>query len=127
MTKKQPLDSTINEVTKELINTVNSVIDKLRSGMQEYLDNSYDMTNLLKLVEKLGINNINEIAKNPMSDFDYYSVLGLEKTASNSEIKERYINIINKIHPDISGQEMTFLSKLVNSAYEIIRKERGIK
>ena len=57
--------------------------------------------------------------------FDPYRVLGLEKTASDNEVKQRYRTIIFKIHPDKAGQEMTFLTALINLAYQSISKERG--
>ena len=74
----------------------------------------------------MGIPNIMGMTSGPMPGFDYYRVLGLDNTASNNEIKERYRVIMNKLHPDIAGEEMNFIASLVNAAYEVICKERGI-
>jgi len=124
--EKQPLEETFNKVAEELQKSVDAVMLLLQEGMQKYLSNSIDIKQLLKVMEKMGLANVLGITKIPIVGFDYYKILGLEKTASNSEIKERYLKIMAKIHPDISGKEMTFLSALVNTAYGIISKERGI-
>lgn len=57
--------------------------------------------------------------------FDPYQVLGLDKRASDEEVKQRYREMMSKIHPDKAGKEMTFLSTLINAAYELIKRERG--
>lgn len=57
--------------------------------------------------------------------FDPYQVLGLEKSASDEEVKHRYREMMRKIHPDVAGQEMTFLATIVNAAYKVIERERG--
>lgn len=124
--EKHPLNSTFNKVAKELQDSINSVMLHLQEGIQAYLSNNIDISSLLKVVEKLGLANVMGVSKIPTLGLDYYKILGLDKTASDKEIKERYLKIMAKIHPDISGQEMTFLATLVNTAYEIIRKERGI-
>jgi len=56
--------------------------------------------------------------------FDPYAVLGLDKSASDEEVKKRYREVMNKIHPDKAGEEMTFFSTLANAAYEMIKRER---
>jgi hypothetical protein len=34
---------------------------------------------------------------------------------------------MNKVHPDKAGQEMTCIAAIVNTAYKIIKKERGME
>lgn len=123
---KHPLGKTFDKITKDLQVSINNAMNHLQFSMQEYLANSIDANSLLRVIENLGLSSIIGVAETPISGLDYYKVLGLEKTASNEEVKERYRNIITKIHPDVSGREMTFLSVLVNTAYGMICKERRI-
>ncbi len=60
--------------------------------------------------------------------FDSYSVLGLDKSASDEEVKKRYKELLHKLHPDTAGVEGTaFLLQMVLAAYETIKRERGWK
>ena len=57
--------------------------------------------------------------------FDPYRILGLDKSASEHEVKKRYRELLYKLHPDTSGTEGTsFLLQMVLAAYELIRRER---
>ena len=60
------------------------------------------------------------------SSIDPYRILGLERSASDEEIKKRYRNFLWILHPDTAGVEGTEgLLQSVMSAYEAISKERG--
>ena len=60
------------------------------------------------------------------TDFDPYRIMGLDKTASDEEVKTRYRQLLRKLHPDTSEVEGTdTLFLLVTAAYEAIKKERG--
>ena len=53
---------------------------------------------------------------------DYYSVLGVEPSAGDAEIKSAYRRLARKYHPDVSkevGAEDKF--KALNEAYEALR------
>lgn len=49
---------------------------------------------------------------------DYYKTLGVEKGASESEIKKAYRKLAQKYHPDAGGDEKKF--KEVTEAYEVL-------
>ena len=58
--------------------------------------------------------------------FDPYRVLGLEKTATDGEVKKRYRELLIKLHPDTAGVRGTdFLLQMMIAAYQQIAKERG--
>jgi hypothetical protein len=57
---------------------------------------------------------------------DPYRILGLERSASDDEVKKRYRELLHVLHPDKSGTPGTgHFFQLVMAAYEAIRKARG--
>jgi DnaJ-domain-containing protein 1 len=57
---------------------------------------------------------------------DPYRILGLEKTATDDQVKKRYRELARYYHPDtaaVQGTEFSFYQLQV--AYEAIRRERG--
>jgi DnaJ-class molecular chaperone len=58
--------------------------------------------------------------------FDAYKILGLDRSASNDEVKRRYRELLHVLHPDKSGTPGTGLFlQMVMAAFELIKKERG--
>jgi len=58
--------------------------------------------------------------------FDPYQVLGLDKSASDEEIKKRYREFLHHLHPDTAGYEGTsFFFQMALAAYNSIKMERG--
>jgi len=49
---------------------------------------------------------------------DYYQVLGIEKNASQDEIKKAFHRLAHKYHPDKGGDEKKF--KEINEAYQVL-------
>ncbi|MGH1361407.1 MAG: DnaJ C-terminal domain-containing protein [Burkholderiaceae bacterium] len=57
-----------------------------------------------------------------MPDTDYYSIMGVSRTASADEIKKAYRKLARKLHPDVSKEanaESEF--KALTEAYEVLR------
>lgn len=53
-----------------------------------------------------------------MPQKDYYKILGLEKNASQEDIKRAYRRLAHQHHPDKGGEETKF--KEINEAYQIL-------
>ena len=53
---------------------------------------------------------------------NYYHILGVDRTADISEIKEAYRKLSKKFHPDLNNSDPFFEEqfKLVNEAYEVL-------
>ena len=57
--------------------------------------------------------------------FGPYKILGLERSASDDEVKKRYKQLVHILHPDKSQTPGTaFFFQMVLAAYEAIKKER---
>lgn len=54
---------------------------------------------------------------------DYYKILGVSKNASQSEIKNAYMKLVKKYHPDINPNNKEFEEKFkeINEAYETLK------
>ena len=60
------------------------------------------------------------------SSIDPYRILGLDRSASDEEIKSRYRKLLWILHPDTAQSEGTEpLFGIVKDSYEAISKERG--
>ena len=57
-----------------------------------------------------------------MASKNYYDVLGVNKTASEDEIKKAFRKLARKHHPDAGGSEEKF--KEINEAYEVLSDKK---
>jgi molecular chaperone DnaJ len=56
-----------------------------------------------------------------MSKRDYYEILGVSKTATESEIKKAYRNLARQYHPDVNkSPEAENIFKEISEAYEVL-------
>src|SRR6201987_5562945 len=53
---------------------------------------------------------------------DYYSTLGVAKTATEKEIKQAYRKLARKLHPDVNPGDKSAETKFkeINEAYEVL-------
>jgi len=95
--------------------------------MDDLLRDAFNPESFLRYVASMGI----DLANVPnligrQDGFDPYRVLGLEKTATDEEVKKRYRELLMKLHPDTAGVRGTdFLLQMMIAAYREIAKERG--
>lgn len=110
--QKKAIDKMLDRVMKDLYD-----------GIQDFISENVDLNTLFRMAEGM---KIPSMAAN-IPNFDAYKILGLDKSASNEEVKQRYNELLHKLHPDVSGVKGTeFITQLVVFAYDQIKKERGI-
>lgn len=70
-------------------------------------------------------NHKNEIENDIKIIKDYYKILGLDKTATQEEIKRAYYESMAKFHPDKNNNSINSneITKLLNEAYEVLSDE----
>ena len=101
--------------------------DNVLGWMDDLLRDAFNSENFLRYVAGMGI----DLSQVPnlvgrRDGFDPYRVLGLEKTATNEEVKKRYREMLIKLHPDTAGVRGTdFLLQMMIAAYQQIAKERA--
>jgi len=101
--------------------------DNVLGWMDDLLRDAFNPENFLRYVAGMGI----DLSQVPnlvgrRDGFDPYRVLGLEKTATDEEVKKRYRELLKKLHPDTAGVRGTdFLLQMMIAAYQQIAKERA--
>ena len=103
----------------------------LEADLERYIDSFVkDMINperFMDFIKRSGVDftGISGAAKK-QSSFDPYRILGLERSASDEDIKSRHRQLLWKLHPDTAEVEGTeILLQIVMAAYEAIKMERG--
>ncbi|MEM3075163.1 MAG: molecular chaperone DnaJ [Candidatus Pacearchaeota archaeon] len=55
-----------------------------------------------------------------MATKDYYKILGVDKNASQEEIKKAFRHLARKYHPDVAGKESEEKFKEINEAFQVL-------
>jgi len=103
------------------------LMEEFQGWMNDLMKGMLDPSKVMGFIRAMGL----DPSKLPgmmsqQSGFDPYQVLGLEKSASDEEVKHRYRELVNILHQDKSGTPGTnFLFQIVVAAYNLIEKERG--
>jgi len=101
--------------------------DNVLGWMDDLLRDAFNPESFLRYITSMGI----DLSQVPNlvgqgDGFNPYRVLGLEKTATDGEVKKRYRELLVKLHPDTAGVRGTdFLLQMMIAAYREIAKERG--
>ena len=97
--------------------------------MKDALSDTFSPENLLRIIAGMGIDlsQISDLERKQDIE-DPYKILGLEKSASNDELKARYREMLKRLHPDTAGIDGTEeLCRKVIAAYRQISRERGLE
>jgi len=102
------------------------VMEELQGWMNDLMKGMLDPSRIMAFIHSMGF----EPSKLPgmMSQqlgFDPYHVLGLDKSASDEEVKKRYRELLRRLHPDTGAEGTSFLLNIVLAAYKLIERERG--
>jgi len=107
------------------------ILGEMRSNVHRWMDellrDAFNPENFHRYLTSMGI----DLSQVPnmvgrQDGFDPYRVLGLEKTATDEEVKKRYRELLIKLHPDTAGVRGTdFLLQMMIASYQQIAKERG--
>ena len=104
---------------------------KFQEGLQGWigalLKDAIDPAKLARFIRSLGVD-VSQLSGmvGQQPGIDPYRILGLDKSASDEEVKQRYRELVKRLHPDTAGFEGTsFLLQMVLAAYELIKRERG--
>jgi DnaJ-domain-containing protein 1 len=107
------------------------ILGEMRSNVHRWMDellrDAFNPESFLRYIASMGIDvsQVPNLVGQP-GGFDAYRVLGLEKTATDGEVKKRYRELLIKLHPDTAGVRGTdFLLQMMIAAYQQIAKERG--
>jgi hypothetical protein len=118
----------VARIQQRLLDVWQEEIDNWRNDLLKDALNPAKMMHFIgSMAKSMGID-ISQLAGmvGQQPGFEPYQVLGVDKSASDEEIKRRYRELIHKLHPDTAGVEGTsFLLQMVLAAYKLIGMERG--
>ena len=116
------ISKTLAAIRKDLLDCVQECLNWMARDL-------VDLSRLTEMFEgfNLGSFNFNVTGMAQQPGFDAYKVLGLNRTATDDQVKSAYREQMGRLHPDVAGERFSFLSAFVNIAYEQIGRERGWK
>ena len=98
----------------------------LRGYLNDAMAGTFDPAHFMRFIGGLNFDPSRFAKTGRQSAFDAYKILGLDKSASDEEVKKRYKQLLRNLHPDTGGTEgTTFLLEMVMAAYETIKRQRG--
>jgi DnaJ-domain-containing protein 1 len=101
--------------------------EEMASWLQDILKDTFDPATFMAFAKSFGVDpsRLAGMATGT-SAFDPYKILGLERSASDEEVKKRYHELLRHLHPDTSGVKGTeMLFQVVMAAFEQIKRERN--
>ena len=121
------MNDDIVKLLREQERILGEMSNHVHRWMDDLLRDAFNPEAFLRLVASMGMD-LSQIPSlvGHRDGFDPYRVLGLEKTATDEEVKKRYRELLMKLHPDTAGVRGTdFLLQMMIAAYQQIAKERN--
>ena len=117
----------IVSLLREQERLLGKMCDNLHGWMDDLLREAFDLESFFRYAAALGFDQSHiRNSAGKQGNIDSYRILGLEKTATDQEVKKRYRELLIKLHPDTAGAEGTeFLLQMLIAAYQQIASERG--
>lgn len=113
----------------KLLREQERILGEMRSNVHRWMDEllrqAFDPESFLHLITSMGGPYRIPDPAERQKGFDCYRILGLEKTATDEEVRKRYRQRLRQFHPDTAGPGMEFHLQAVVAAYELIKRERG--
>lgn len=100
---------------------------EVNAFMQSLFASSLDAATILSFAQRIGVDFSSGQSRvlDRQSDVDPYRILGLDRSCTEDAVKQRYRELLKRIHPDTSGVKGTeYLTQLVTEAYRQIARER---
>jgi len=101
--------------------------EEMGKWTQDLLKDAFNPAKMMEFLRSMGLDPsrlAGMVGQQP--GFDPYQVLGLDKSATDEEVKKRFRQLMFKLHPDQAGIEGTnFLTQMVLAAYKMIEIQRG--
>lgn len=99
---------------------------EIQGWMNDLMKGMLDPAKIMQFAKMMGIDlNAMPGMMSQQPGFDPYQVLGLDKSASDDEVKQAYRKIMFQVHPDKAGPELKFMAAIANAAYKMIERQRG--
>ncbi|MFC1910281.1 J domain-containing protein [Chloroflexota bacterium] len=109
----------VNRKIQELL----TEFQRLSAGRMERLARSAVDPLLQRLMQEM---NMDWTQAQQPPKIDPYKIIGLEQSASDEEVKKRYLELAHILHPDKSGTPATaHFFQLVKEAFRMIEHERN--
>jgi DnaJ-domain-containing protein 1 len=121
------MDDDIVKLLRDQEKILGEMCNHVHRWMDDLLRDAFDPESFLRYVASMGID-LSQVPNlvGQREGLDPYHVLGLEKTATDGEVKKRYRELLIKLHPDTAGVKGTdCLLQVTIAAYQQIAKERG--
>ena len=130
-TMRQEFDDLLKRWVEDMNQLGSKWNQELTAGVSGYIDtlmkDTFDPQKFMDFIRRSGISFTGLGATaTQQTAVDPYKLVGLDKSASDQEVKTRFRQMFHKYHPDTAGVEGTdMLFQIIKGAYEAIKKERG--